>query len=168
MSATDTEKTLVTFSSRAFNCSEPRPHFINPCCYGDDLAWWFAGRLRSRGFEVIGEPGQEDFGWFLGFRVGDAEHNLVMAYRPGDDEVDEDLRPVDDPALRGSGDWLVSIERSRGLLESLFRKRRVGIKPEAILAVHEALTDTLDITNVTWHRPRQFDQGDEQGSPHPW
>src|SRR5512139_621039 len=111
----DTEKTLVTFSSRTFNCTEPRGYFINPGCFGDDLAIWFAGRLRSCGFEVMGEPGQEDFGWYLDFRAGEAEHTLVIGYRPGVDELDERLRPVEDPALRGSGDWLVWIERNRGL-----------------------------------------------------
>ncbi len=33
-------KTVAFFESEAFNHSEPKEYFINPCCFGDDLARW--------------------------------------------------------------------------------------------------------------------------------
>jgi hypothetical protein len=55
-----TVKTVVTFKSSAFNMSEPREYFINPSCFGDDLAKWLAEQLRSNGHQASEVPGQED------------------------------------------------------------------------------------------------------------
>jgi hypothetical protein len=41
-------KTAVTFESTAFNMAEPRDYFINPCCFGDDVAIWLIGELRKQ------------------------------------------------------------------------------------------------------------------------
>jgi hypothetical protein len=35
-------KTVVAFESTAFNMAEPKDYFINPCCFGDDVATWLA------------------------------------------------------------------------------------------------------------------------------
>lgn len=43
-------RTFVTFKSTAFNVTEPKQHFINKRCFGDDLANWMIGKLQ-------------DFGW---------------------------------------------------------------------------------------------------------
>src|SRR5580700_9256202 len=43
-------RTVVTFESTAFNLAEPKNCFINPCCFGDDLAKWLIGELRKHGF----------------------------------------------------------------------------------------------------------------------
>jgi hypothetical protein len=66
-------RTLVTFKSSAFNTSEPKPYFINPGCYGDDVAKWLTRELRGRGFKTDEEPGQEDFGWYFNFEHGDTD-----------------------------------------------------------------------------------------------
>ena len=42
-------KTAVTFESTTFNMSEPKEYFINPCCFGDDVATWLIGELRKQG-----------------------------------------------------------------------------------------------------------------------
>jgi len=31
-------RTIVSFNSAAFNMTEPKRYFINPCCFGDDVA----------------------------------------------------------------------------------------------------------------------------------
>ena len=63
----------VIFQSTAFNTSEPKDYFINDCCYGDDLARWIMEQLRARGIHTGQVPGQEDFGWFFTFRVGETD-----------------------------------------------------------------------------------------------
>jgi hypothetical protein len=54
-----TMRTFVTFESDAFNVTEHRDYFINPCCYGDDLAKWLIARLCAHGIRADAEPGQD-------------------------------------------------------------------------------------------------------------
>jgi hypothetical protein len=42
-------RTVVTFESTAFNMAEPKEYFINPCCFGDDVAEWLIGELPRQG-----------------------------------------------------------------------------------------------------------------------
>ena len=62
-------KTVAVFESRAFNHTEPKEYFINPCCFGDDLARWLMEELAQQGIGVDDEPGQEDFGWYFEFSI---------------------------------------------------------------------------------------------------
>jgi hypothetical protein len=76
-------RTVVTFKSAAFDATEPKPYFINPGCFADDVAKWMIGELRNRGVKTNAKPGQEDFGWYFNFEVaGAAEHTFVFGYRP--------------------------------------------------------------------------------------
>lgn len=63
-------RTVVTFESTAFNMTEPRNYFINPCCFGDDVAEWLIRELSKQGMGTDEKPGQEDFGWYLNFEAG--------------------------------------------------------------------------------------------------
>jgi hypothetical protein len=33
----------ILFETDRFNVSEVKRHFINPCCFGEDLAGWLRG-----------------------------------------------------------------------------------------------------------------------------
>jgi hypothetical protein len=51
----------ATFQSSYFDSTTPNAHFINPNCFGEDLAKWLRDGLAARF-----EPGgiiQEDYGW---------------------------------------------------------------------------------------------------------
>jgi hypothetical protein len=140
-------RTLVTFQSDAFNTSEPKDYFINECCFGDDLAAWIINELSSRQYETDATPGQEDFGWYLGFKVLGVRHFLVLGYREDTD---------------GSGTWIGWVERNR----LFFRKR--GIEPEATQAIHEVLSNAPQINNVRWHCTQDFEASHEElGINHP-
>ena len=130
-------KTQVFFHSTAFNCTEPRNYFINPECYGDDLARWLIERLRSQGVQVGDQPGMEDFGWFFTYHAGGQEHCFVLGFQPNDPE---------------KGDrWLGTVERNVGFISSVFGGRNRGILPEAIEVIDAALRSSPDIQRVTWH-----------------
>ena len=129
-------RTLVTFQSDSFNTSEPKDYFINECCFGDDLAIWMISELRQRQYETDATPGQEDFGWYLGFRVSGVGHHFVLGYRGDTDE---------------SGTWIGWVERNR----LLFRRR--GIQPEATQVIHEVLSNAPQIKNIRWHFQHDFD-----------
>jgi hypothetical protein len=134
-------QTRVTFESSAFNTTETKEYFINPACFGDDLAKWFIAALRNAGLSTDAEPGQEDFGWYFEFSVPEGRHCVVMGFRPGDTDSD--------------GCWMVWLERSRGLLGSLLGGRQRGIAPSAIAALDRALR-VPEIRNVQWHDKKDF------------
>ncbi len=149
----DAVRTVVTFSSSAFNTMEPRPHFINECCFGDDVAEWLIGRLRAQGV-TTDEPGQEDFGWFFNFHVGDAGYCLVIGFRPDDDA--------------GAGTWVCFIERSLGLIASLLGRRNKGLTPDASRTIHRALSGSAEVRDVRWHVRQEFDRGlEDRGTAEP-
>ena len=154
LSMDTTIKTLVTFRSSVFNMSEPKEYFINPCCFGDDVARWLAGQLRGKGHQADEVPGQEDFGWYLRFSVFGIAHCFVIGYRPGDDNEE--------------GAWIGFLERRRGMIAFLLGVHKRGIQPAAVRAIHEILTGSPQIWDVRWHFRHDFDRGyEEMGTPEP-
>lgn len=146
-------RTLVSFRSSAFNTSEPKPHYINPNCYGDDLAVWLQSRLRDEGVTTRGQPGQEDFGWYLNYEAGGCAYCFVVGYRP---ESDSD------------GTWIGWVERHRGVLGSLLGRRNSGIGRDGVMAIHAALSQAHDIHELRWHERDLFEKGhEEDGQPEP-
>ena len=61
--------------------TQPNDYFINPCCFGDDVAKWLIRELRRQGMEIDEEPGQEDFGWYLNFETAGVAHTFVIGHR---------------------------------------------------------------------------------------
>ncbi|HYX67548.1 MAG TPA: hypothetical protein VE825_00325, partial [Terriglobales bacterium] len=56
---------LITVETDIFEHRHVKPHFINPCCFGEDFAAWLREQLStlsSSGF-VFSDPAQEDYGW---------------------------------------------------------------------------------------------------------
>jgi hypothetical protein len=136
-------RTTVSFRADGFNTTDVKDYFINPGCFGDDLARWLAELLRQQGLEVDADIGQEDFGWYLSYRVADRNYDLVVGYRP-DDEL-----------------WIAWVERALGFLGSMLGGRRKRIKPAACLAVHKALTSSGRARDVLWHEHSTFQAGNE-------
>ena len=138
-------RTVVTFESTAFNMAEPKAYFINPCCFGDDVAMWLIGELRKQSVTTDEKPGQEDFGWYLNFEANGKAHTLVIGHRPtGETEA---------------GMWIGWIERRRGFLPSLVGARDRGIQPAAVEAIDKVLSNSSLIRNVRWQSRQEFDKG---------
>ena len=146
-------RTVVTFESTAFNMTKPKDYFINPCCFGDDVAEWLIRELRKQGMETDDKPGQEDFGWYLNFKAAGIGHTFVIGHRPnGETET---------------GTWNGWLERKRGLVGSILGGRRRGIQAAAAHAIHQILIGSLLIRDVRWHFQRDFDSGTERGALSP-
>jgi hypothetical protein len=143
-----TVKTVVTFKSSAFNISEPKEHFINPGCFGDDVAAWLAEQLRDKGYQAANFPGQEDFGWYFSFLVDGIEYCFVIGHRPSEEN--------------GEGVWIGWLERSRGFVASLLGGRKRSIQSSAARAIHEILASSPQVRDVRWHFRHDFDGGREQ------
>jgi hypothetical protein len=149
-----TVRTVVTFKSSAFNISEPKEYFINPGCFGDDVARWLSEQLGGSGYQAAEAPGQEDFGWYFRFTTSGIEHFFFIGYRPPDDNEE--------------GVWIGWLERSRGFLATLAGARKRGIQPAAARAIHEILSGSPQIRDVHWHFARDFHSGrEEAGTPEP-
>ena len=139
-------RTVATFRSSAFNVSEERDYFINPGCFGDDLAEWMILRLKDSGCPSCSEPGQEDFGWYFNFQTPDGEHCCVLGYRPSDSPAE--------------ACWVAWLERSAGLIGSMLGRRR-RVAASAVRAVHGVLSAAVEIDDLRWHDRRAFDEGRE-------
>lgn len=103
----------LTIETDLFEHREVQPHFINDCCFGEDLAAWLRERLAqftADGF-VIGEAIQEDYGW--GFSIRREKESLWVALSFVGDG------PTEDPAQ-----WVVSVSYDAGLnfVQRLFHK----------------------------------------------
>ena len=138
----------MTFEDPMFNASEPKDYFINDCCYGDDVARALMEQLRSHGIQTDTDPGQEDFGWYFGFRAGGIDHQFIIGHRPADGTS---------PAV-----WIGGLERKAGLLGTMFGARDRGIKPDAASIIHLAISSLPEVSNIHWHRKKDFDAGVEQ------
>jgi len=147
-------RTIVTFQSTAFNTSESKDYFINPNCFGDDVAKRLIIKLHDAGFSTDSEPGQEDFGWFFNFEVPEGGHCFIIGYRPGEDDAE--------------GDWVGWIERKKGFVGSLLGGRNRGISASATEVIHSALMKNPEVRAVKWHLKEDFDKGNEdQGTSTP-
>lgn len=68
----------ITIETDIFDHWEVKPHFINPCCFGEDFAAWLRGRLAplsGEGFHFA-EAVQDtvgDFGHLVG-ETGSGSH----------------------------------------------------------------------------------------------
>ncbi len=129
-------KTQFHFQSTAFNCTEQKDYFINPGCFGDDVALWLIQRLRKQGLRTT-EREQEDFGWYFTFWIGDVEHCIVIGFQPNDTSIGDQ--------------WIGLLERQKGFFGSLFGARHRDISPEAIQAVEKALRSSSEIQQLSWH-----------------
>jgi hypothetical protein len=132
-------QTLVTFNSSAFNHTERKPYYINDCCFGDDLLKWMITELTRQGVHTIGEPDQEDFGWYLTFEIAGTRYFFLTSYRPDDTTI--------------GATWIGFIERVRSPLARLFGRQK-HIDPAAPQAIHQALSGSPEIRDIRWHEEK--------------
>ena len=104
---------LVAVETDMFEHREVKPHFINPCCFGEDFAAWLRHQMSSlndSGF-IFSDPIQEDYGWgFWGSHNND-KFWVAISYA-GDG-------PQEAPAQ-----WVISVNYDPGLnlIKRLFHK----------------------------------------------
>src|ERR1700683_2257094 len=91
----------LLFKTDRFNLSKVGEHFINPCCFGEDLAVWLQGILVERGIQTSA-PGQEDWGWHLKARLGNDSYFLAMSGNSENGATD-------------FGEWRIMVGKKRSL-----------------------------------------------------
>jgi hypothetical protein len=103
----------ITIETEIFEHREVKPHFINPCCFGEDFAAWLKGQivpLEGAGF-TFSEIIQEDYGW--GFWAWHGKDPFWVA-----------LGFVGDGPQEGPAQWVILVEYDPGLnlLKRLFHR----------------------------------------------
>jgi hypothetical protein len=94
----------ITVVTDQFEHREVKPHFINPCCFGEDFAAWLKeeiSSLRDSGFS-LSKIIQEDYGWGFWVRHGKDPFWVALSY-VGDG-------PQEEPAQ-----WVISVNYDPGL-----------------------------------------------------
>ena len=123
----------VAFRSQAFNTTVERDYFINPCCFGDDVARWLISALRAKGHATDEQPVQEDFGWFLTSEFHGVRHRIIIVYIV-------DSNP-------NHGEWFCWVERAARLAGAILPRHK-QVFPESIETLHEILISSPFISNV--------------------
>jgi hypothetical protein len=104
---------LITLESEMFEHREVKPHFINPCCFGEDFAAWLKKEISP-----LADPGfnfssiiQEDYGW--GFWAWHGKDSFWVA-----------ISYVGDGPQEGPAQWVISVNYDPGLnlIKRLFHK----------------------------------------------
>jgi len=126
----------ILFETDRFNVSEVERHFINPCCFGEDLAEWLQQQLTKTGISA-GDPYQEDWGWEMPARQG-SQHYFVG--------VGGYLR--EGGASKNDGEWRIMVEKKRSMWDKL-RGRNAITDAEPILSIVEGiLREQADVRKI--------------------
>ena len=126
----------LLFESSRFNLTVVQAHFINPCCFGEDLAEWLRGRLAEGGI-AASEPGQEDWGWYLGAAHAGANYFIAVGGN------------ADEPAAGANhGEWRIGVERVRSLTDKLLGRNQMREDDPLLSKIEAVLCAQPDFENV--------------------
>jgi hypothetical protein len=126
----------ILFETARFNISEVKQHFINDCCFGEDLAGWLKDRLKARNMEAK-EPYQEDWGWEFSVR------DSVRSYYIG-----VGGNAVQGAADENRGEWRLIVSKRRPLWDKLMRKNKISAQEAILSSILSILKAEPDFSNV--------------------
>lgn len=126
----------ILFETNRFNLSDQKPHFINPSCFGEDLAHWLAGQLRRRGAACTA-PDQEDWGWYFDANFDNQRYLVGVCGNSG--ELQADLN---------HGEWHVMLEKYRTFWQWLTRRNRIDDEDRLALTIQRLLRQEPDFANI--------------------
>ncbi|MDX9971742.1 MAG: hypothetical protein RBU21_02000 [FCB group bacterium] len=126
----------ILFETNRFNLSEVKDHFINPCCFGEDLAAWLRGALAQKGI-TASEPGQEDWGWCLGLTHEGASYIIGVGGNSSESASDPN-----------HGEWRIILGKHRSLWDKLTGKNRQTADDPVSVVILEILRSQPDFQNV--------------------
>ena len=126
----------LLFRTDRFNLSKIGEHFINPCCFGEDLASWLRGRLPERGVEIC-DPYQEDWGWELPVRRGAQGYYLCVSGNADQSAANPD-----------EGEWRMIIEKKRSIWQRLTGDGKITRDDEMVALVQKILGSEDGMSDV--------------------
>jgi hypothetical protein len=122
-----------------FEHREVKPHFINPCCFGEDFAGWLKQEL-SRFPELrvdLSNPIQEDYGWGLWATHGKDRFWIAISY-------------VGDGPQEAPPQWAVSVTYDPGLnlAKRLFHKPDLEAQVQLWNRIRQILQSNRSIKTI--------------------
>jgi hypothetical protein len=131
----------ILFETARFNCSEVKDHFINDCCFGEDMAGWLKERFNAKGIHAS-EPYQEDWGWELQVRDKFGSYYIGAGGNPLDEAVE-----------RNRAEWRVMVTKRRSLWQKLTGQNKLSKNEPIIVAVLSILQTEPDFSNICEEEP---------------
>lgn len=125
-------KHLVIFETDLFNSTEPKPNFINPRCFGEDVIEWVIVNFADRTF-VLDEPFQEDSGWAT------LAHRENENFLIGVGIMDESIGQV-------AAEWMIIIEKMKRFL--IFGSKTSPNLDALADGIEKALRGNVHISNI--------------------
>lgn len=125
----------ILFDTNRFNLSRPQNYFINPTCFGDDLAAWLRSKLLEQSIPTI-EPDQEDWGWYIESTPGNSTYFIGIGGNADESSLDPN-----------QGEWRIMIEKRRSLWERLTGRNKMSGNEPIIEAIRAILEGEADFTN---------------------
>jgi len=134
----------IRIETDVFEHREIKPHFINPCCFGEDFAIWLKQELSplaDAGF-TFSEPIQEDYGWGFWAWHGRDAFWVAMSYAG---EGPQEAPPQ----------WVVSVSYDAGLnlIRRLFHKPNSRAFVQLRDRAWQTLRSTSAITIIQTQEP---------------
>lgn len=113
-----------------FDHREVKPHFINPCCFGEDFAAWLKqelSRFTELGF-TLSEAIQEDYGWGFWASRGKDPFWIALSY-------------IGDGPQEAPAQWVISVTYDPGL--NLVRRMFHKPDPQALEDLRDRIRQIL-------------------------
>jgi hypothetical protein len=126
----------LLFRSRQFNLTQVGKDFINPCCFGEDLAAWLRPRLAAKNVATA-EPYQEDWGWELPAAWDGRRYYLCMSGNADDPDGPDN-----------EGEWHIIVEKRRSIFERLAGKEKLASDDPLVARLEEVLSADAAIRNL--------------------
>lgn len=126
----------ILFKTGRFNLSKVDETFINPCCFGEDLARWLREALRKKSLEVS-DPYQEDWGWELPAKNETGRYYLCVSGYAHNEGADSN-----------AGEWRIILEKRRSIGQRLTGKGKIELSDGMLASVREILEGEPDIRDV--------------------
>ena len=138
-------RTHVTFRSDVFNRTDVRPNFINPCCFGEDLADWLIKRLTNPQLTVATEPCQEDWGWEMFVTCNNRRFFIGIGQY----------------GIEGELGWLCFVQSRLPFFKKWFGTTDVQEQQQVCAAFHSVLASAPEIRDIRWHKEENLQKGNE-------
>lgn len=126
----------ILFKTDRFNLSRVGEDFINPCCFGEDLAAWIRQKLIELGVETKNSY-QEDWGWELPVRNEDRTYYLCMSGNSDGSAASPD-----------EGEWRIIVEKKRSLSERIGAKGKITVNNSLFRLVKNILSNESSFRDV--------------------
>src|SRR5262245_14802757 len=126
----------ILFKTSRFNLSTVGERFINPCCFGEDLAEWLRTKLIDREL-AVSQPYQEDWGWELPVTQGADSYYLCMSGNSDESSANRD-----------EGEWRIIVEKKRSMGQRLKGTGEIAGDDQMVRKIEEILCAEATIREV--------------------